>query len=40
MLVMGSAPLENIIDIVVDENHDVYYELNKNLRGFPTNLDT
>lgn len=40
MLVMGSVSLEHIVDIVVDENHDVYYELNKNLRGFPTNLDT
>ena len=37
---MGSAPLEHIADIVVEENHDVYYELNKNSRGFPTNLDT
>ena len=43
MLVMGSAPLEhivNIADIVVDDNHDIDYNLYKNLRGFPTNLDT
>jgi len=39
MLVMSSAPLENIVniaDIVLEDNID----LNKNLRGFPTNLDT
>lgn len=43
MLVMGSAPLEHIVDIVdivVDENNNIEYDLYKNLRGFPTNLDT
>jgi hypothetical protein len=37
---MGSAPLEHIADIVVEENHDIEYDLHKNIRGFPTNLDT
>jgi len=40
---MGSAPLKHIIniaDIVVEENHDIDYDLHKNLRGFPIIIDT
>lgn len=38
---MGSAPLKHIIniaDIVVEENHDIDYDLHKNLRGTPINI--